>query len=210
MHQQLTSLLLMGLFSTLFGCQGDKSKAQGSAERKDAGLEEITARIDPAEGWGDVFLKVVDVTQTDSTRIYTARGLSNGVPVGLRFEVRTDIGAGLVGGKPTQSGVVGNAVRIRSIGLESDHFLKALALLYRQSVPMGFTTREIVATAFSLNHQAVDLDRKDQYKLKLFFAEEDEELQSELYFNIDTDKGEIELAEKDESNREPLIKVFSN
>jgi len=199
----------MGLFSLLFGCKDGPGKAQQPSEASKIKLEEITSRMDPKEGWSDIFFKITSEVKTDSTHSYVAKGIYNGKMVGLRFEVRSDIKAGLIEGKPAQNGFVGDAVRIESIGQESDELIKALAELYKQPVPVAFTKRVISATAFSLNAMAVDLDRKDQFKLKLFFEENDQDLSSELYLNIDTDKGEIELAEKDEGYREPIIKVFS-
>jgi hypothetical protein len=209
MNVERTPVLIMGLLSFLFGCKNGTSTAQQPTDVARVELEEITARIDPQEGWADVFLKITEETKTDSSRTYTAKGLSKGRTVGLRFEVSTKIGAGLVDGEPAQNGFVANAVRIGSIGPESDDLVKALAELYKQPRPNTFTAKPISATAFSLNERAVDLDRKDQYKLKLFFGEDDESLYSEIFLNIDTDKREIELSEKDEGYREPLIKVLS-
>ncbi|MEO8068841.1 MAG: hypothetical protein ABI599_14185 [Flavobacteriales bacterium] len=208
MATQRHPILLMGLFSLLFGCKDGSSKAQHS-DASNVQLEEITARMDPEEGWNDIFLKVTSEVVTDSSHVYIAKGLYKGKTVGLQFEVSSDIGAGLVDGKLAQNGFVANGVRIVSIGVESDEFVKALAELYEQPVPPTFTKREISATAFSLNENAVDLDQKDKYKMKLFLEEGDEQLYSEVYVNIDTDMGEIELAEKDQEYREPIIKIFS-
>ena len=209
MNVPRTPTLIMGLFSFLFACKNVPSRAQQPANGVRVELEEITARLDPEEGWADIFLKITEETKTDSSRIYMAKGLSKGRTVGVRFEVSTKIGAGLVDGRPAQNGFVANAVRIGSIGPESDDLVKALAELYKQPLPNTFNARSISGTAFSLNERAVDLDRKDQYKLKLFFGEDDESLYSEIFLNIDTDRREIELSEKDESYREPLIKVLS-
>ena len=199
----------MGLFSVLFGCRGDKSKAQEPTEGKAITLEEITARIDTAEGWSDIFLKITSDVKTSTTHVYEAKGLHKGKLVGLRCEVRSDIKAGLGKRKPTQAGFVSHGVVLGSLGEESDELIKALAELYGQPAPVAFAQGRITTTAFSLNEIPVDLDGKALYKLKLFFAENNEELYSELFLNIDTEKREIELAEKDESYREALIKVLS-
>lgn len=103
-----------------------------------------------------------------------------------------------------------NAVQLKSIGQESDELVKALAELYKQPTNKGFTKQTISATAFSLNEKSVNLDKNDYYKLKLFFAEDDENLHSEIFLNINTDKREIEIHEKDEEYREPIIKVWTN
>lgn len=74
----------------------------------------------------------------------------------------------------------------------------------------GFTKQTISATVFSLNEKNVNLAKNDYYKLKLFFEEDNEDLYSELYLNINTETKEIELHEKDEEYRVPIIKVLTN
>jgi hypothetical protein len=199
----------MGLLTFLFGCKNDSGIARTAISDEGPKLEEIASRINPTEGWADIFLKIVKEVKTDSSHIYTVKGLDEGKEVGLQIEVSSRIPAGLVDGKPAQAGFQAKAVRFRSIGKESDAFVQALARLYKQPIPEHFTTNPIAATAFSLNSTAVDLDQKADYKLKLFFGEEDQELISELYLNLSIGKGEVQLSEKDEGYREPLINLFS-
>lgn len=207
MTKQLTGIILMGLFSFLFGCKNNDSNAQTNNTK----LEDITSRIDPEEGWSDIFLKITEDTKTDTSHIYIAKGLYKNKMVGLQIEVSSKIGAGIVDGKPDgKAGFVANAVQLKSTGQESDELVKALAELYNQPTNKGFTKQTISATAFSLNEKAVNLDKNDYYKLKLFFAEDDENLYSEIFLNINTDKREIEIHEKDEEYREPIIKVWTN
>ena len=183
----------MGLFSFLFGCKNNNSDSETN-NSDHAKIEEITSRINPEEGWSDIFLKITEDTKTDTSHIYIAKGLYNNKTVGLRIEVSSKIGAGVVNGIPDgNAGFVGNAVQLQSIGQESDELVKALAELYKRTTDKGFTKQTISATAFSLNEKSVNLEKKDYYKLKLFFAEEDENLYSEIYLNINTDKREIEL-----------------
>lgn len=210
MTKQLTAIILMGLFSFLFGCKNNGSNAQTN-NSDNTKIEEITSRIDPKEGWSDIFLKITEDTKTDISHIYIAKGLYKNKTVGLQIEVSSKIGAGIIDGKPDgKAGFVANAVQLKSIGQESDELVKALAELYKQPTNKGFTKQTISATAFSLNEKSVNLDKNDYYKLKLFFAEDDENLYSEIFLNINTDKREIEIHEKDEEYREPIIKVWTN
>lgn len=210
MTKQLTAIILMGLFSFLFGCKNNYSNAQTN-NSDNTKIEEITSRIDPKEGWSDIFLKITEDTKTDISHIYIAKGLYKNKTVGLQIEVSSKIGAGIIDGKPDgKAGFVANAVQLKSIGQESDELVKALAELYKQPTNKGFTKQTISATAFSLNEKSVNLDKNDYYKLKLFFAEDDENLYSEIFLNINTDKREIEIHEKDEEYREPIIKVWTN
>ncbi len=200
----------MGLFSFLFGCKNNDSNAKTN-DSDNTKIEEITSRIDPEEGWSDIFLKITADTKTDSSHIYIAKGLYKNKTVGLQIEVSSKIGAGIIDGKPDgKAGFVANAIQLKSIGQESDELVKALAELYKQPTNKGFTKQTISATAFSLNEKSVNLDKNDYYKLKLFFAEDDENLYSEIFLNINTDKREIEIHEKDEEYREPIIKVWTN
>ena len=195
----------MGLFSFLFGCKDNNTKAQQTNN-----LVDITSRLDQAEGWSDIFLTITADTKTDTSHIYIAKGLYKGKTVGLQIEVRSNIAAGIIDGKPdSQHGFIDNAVRLTSIGQESDELVKALAELYKKPTDKGFTKQTISATAFSLNEKSADLDKKDYYRLKLFFEQNDENLYSEIFLNINTDKREIELNEKDEGYREPIIKVWT-
>jgi hypothetical protein len=210
MTKQITTVILMGFFSFLFGCKNNDSNAQTN-NVNNTKLEDITSRIDPAEGWSDIFLKITEDTKTDTSHIYIVKGLYKNKTVGLQVEISSKIGAGIVDGKPDgKAGFVANAVQLKSIGQESDELVKALAELYKQPTDKGFTKQTISATAFSLNEKSVNLDKNNYYKLKLFFAEDDENLYSEIFLNINTDKREIEIHEKDESYREPIIKVWTN
>lgn len=210
MAKQLTAFILMGLFSFLFGCKNNDSNAQAN-NSDNTKIEEITSRIDPEEGWSDIFLKIIEDTKTDTSHIYTAKGLYKNKTVGLQIEVSSKIGAGIVDGKPDgKVGFVANAVQLKSIGQESDELVKALAELYKQPTNKGFTKNTISSTAFSLNEKFVNLDKNDYYKLKLFFAEDDENLYSEIFLNINTEKREIEIHEKDEEYRGPIIKIWTN
>ena len=207
MIKQTTTLIIMGLLSFLFGCNNKEQKSTSTNMK----LEEINSRFDPEEGWSDIFLKITEDTKTDTSHIYVAKGLYKNRTVGLQIEINSKIGAGIVNGEiDGKVGFVKNAVHLKSLGKESDELVKALSELYKYPTNKGFTKQTISTTAFSLNEKAVDLEKKDYYKLKLFFSEEDENLYSEIFLNINTKKEEIEIHEKDEEYREPIIKVWTN
>ncbi len=75
---KLIILISMGLLSSLFGCKnghGQKTSSPSDGDTTKIQFEEITAHIDPEEGWSDIFLKIVSTTPTDSSHIYIADGL---------------------------------------------------------------------------------------------------------------------------------------
>jgi len=200
----------MGLFSFLGGCKNSSGKVQQVNHSDSVKLEDITSRIDQAEGWVDIFLKITSDIKTDTSHIYVAKGLYKNKTVGLQIEINSNIRAGIIDGKPdSKSGVMPKAVRLKSLGQESDELVKALAELYKVNSDKGFTKQIISATAFSLNEMPVVLDKNDYYRLKLFFEENDEYLYSEMFLNINTEKREIELHEKDADYREPIINVWT-
>ncbi len=198
----------MALFPFLYSCDSNHSNP---AADDSTVFEEITARINPEEGWNDIFLKIVKDQKTDSSHIYTVKGLYKKQTVGLEIEVKSNIGAGIVDGKPNvNSGTARESVHIRSTGVESDAFVKALAEIYDRPTVKAFRQQPLSVTAFSLNEKPVNLDKGGYYKLKLFLEEYDEDLYSEVFLNINTDKREIEFNEKDWEYRRPIIELLSN
>lgn len=192
----------MGILSTLFGCGKSESKIK---------LEEITSRADLSEGFNDVYLKIVEETKIDSKIIYVAKGLYKNEVVGVKFEVKSDMPIGIKsdGDLDAENGFINNPLKIVSIGIESDNFIKALSELYGFPSSKKFTTHEIFISAYSLNQIKPNFEKKGNYKFKLFFEEENEDLYCELFFNINTNTKFIEFLEKDEAYRKPLIEVLT-
>ncbi len=205
MKKQITYPLLFS-FLFMLGC-GNTNKPQEAALMQ---LQDITQRIDPEEGFIDVILKITDETKTDTSHIYLAKGLYKDKTIGLAIEVNANIPAGIVDGDISAEGsFVPNGVKLSSIGAESDTFIRALAELYGVATTKGFTKNPVYATAFSLNEMPVDLNQSEYYRLKLFFEEDQEELYSELFLNIDLADRELELSEKDHDYRRPLLDVMT-
>ncbi|HUZ59110.1 MAG TPA: hypothetical protein VMU83_10035 [Hanamia sp.] len=156
-----------------------------------------------------------DITsRTDTSHIYIGQGLYKNKTVGLKFEVNSNIPAGITsnGEINSKSGFVRNAVKFISIGQESDSLLSALSQLYNEPSKNVFTKKILTPTLFSLNQQDVDLDKTSYYKFKLFFNDdsEDEDSYAEIFFNINTGEKIIELHEKDKDYRKPLLKTFTD
>ena len=211
MTKQITLIPVMGFFSFLFGCKNNNNQNVQKSNIESSNLEEITSRIDVEEGWKDIFLKIIEDKRTDTSHIYIAKGLYKEEVVGLQIEISSKINAGFIGDEiDNKNGFVLKGVSFKSIGKESDELVNALAELYEFSMKKSFTKQTISATVFSLNEKKVNLAKNDYYKLKLFFEEDNEDLYSELYLNINTETKEIELHEKDEEYRVPIIKVLTN
>ena len=80
--------------------------------------------------------------------------------------------------------------------------------MYGKPTTKTFTKQTDWLTVFSLNQNPVDISKNDTYKLKMFF-DQDENTYSELYLNINTTAGEVELKEKDFEYRENVIKALT-
>ncbi len=173
-------------------------------------LEDMSSRLDVSEGWVDVFLKMLSEVKTEHSYIYEVQGLYKGKKVGFQLELNAHIAAGIIDGRPNPHGAfVSDAVKLTSLGQMSNDFIKALAELYGVPCENDFTTSTLSSTVYSLNSKAVDLEKPDIYRLKVFLKDPKDELYSELFLNINTDKREIELHEKDKSYRETIIKILS-
>ena len=173
-------------------------------------LEEITAHIDPEDGWKDVFLHIIERKEDDNWVSFICKGLFNGDRVGLEVLVRKDMEAGLL---PTeeinQEAFYRDGICFYSIGVDSDNLLKALSTLYEFPTDKCFLESITGAMTFSLNQVDVDLTRKEKYNFKMFFNDDSETVYCEMFCNIDLDKMIVELHEKDEEYRENLIKTFA-
>jgi hypothetical protein len=204
----LTTIITVGLFSISFGCGPDDNKQ----EMTDIKFEEITSRTDTSEGFSDIFLTIINEHKNDSSFTYIGKGLYKGRIVGLKFEVASNIPYGITDGGQVNSkyGFVSEGIKFISIGQESDELLKALSELYNVQTQRSFSKKAITATIFSLNKTAADFEKNAYYKFKLFFNEDgDDDSYAELYFNIRTDEKIIELHEKDQEYRQPLVNALS-
>lgn len=187
----------MGLFDKLFN------------SKKEIPLEDMTSRLEEPDGWNDVFLKITETDYNNTYKIYTCKGLYKNKLVGLKIEVRTDIKAGITadGNIDPDNGFAHEAVRLLSIGEESNEFIRSLSSLYGFPTNNSFIAASPWLTVFSLNQKPVALNLKDIYKLKLFLQTEDD--YAELFLNINTMDNEIELHEKDEDYRGSVINCLT-
>lgn len=112
-------------------------------------------------------------------------------------------------GTDPENGFIKNALIIKSIGSESDDFLKALSKIYGFPTKNKFKNVIQVPTIFSLNKQKVNLDNVGYSHFKAFLEEDNQNDYCEIFFNIDSKKQIIELHEKDMDYRKLIIKAFS-
>ncbi|SHE67821.1 hypothetical protein SAMN04488522_101894 [Pedobacter caeni] len=191
----------MGFIASLFGCNSEKTPQHTK-------LEEITLRADPSEGFSDIYLKIISDKPTDSTHIYVAKGLYHGKTVGIQVEVKSNMPAGITqNGEISNAGFIYDAVTFFSIGEESNELIKALGTLYSVNTSRPFASQVTATTVFSLNKNISNLNTAGNYKFKLFFDTEADV--PEIYLNLNLTEGIIEILEKDQEYRKPIIDVLT-
>jgi len=147
--------------------------------------------------WGDFSLRIESQTcGGDSTCIVRAKGLFHGNPVGIEVV----LGANRNGKR---------GVLYRSAGPESDALLAAMASVYRTAPPSGTFTTEVWADAVVLEGSTKTI-ATSPLKMKVFFnANGPESKYAEMYTNVVPSRQALELFEKDESYRQPLLRALS-
>ncbi|RQO69395.1 hypothetical protein DBR43_15020 [Pedobacter sp. KBW06] len=194
-------ILIISFTASIFSCQSEKTTQNNK-------LEEITFRTDTSEGFRDISLKILSDKPTDSTHIYLAKGLYKGKTVGIQIEVKSDMPAGITkDGEISNTGFVKKPVTFFSIGKESNEFVKALSNLYAVDTSKPFTKRVTATTAFSLNKDIANLNTAGGYKFKLFFETETDV--PEIYLNLNLQEGIIEISEKDQAYRKPIMNILT-
>ena len=135
-------------------------------------LREITELANGEDGFQDIGLLITDTKKEDDRLIFTGLGLFKGDTVGLGFKTNTRFDPGLIpgGGMNPEKGFSKDAVQVFSLGKQSNNFVKALSTLYGLPTNKEFANKPLIASAFSLNDQEVDLGKPNGYnKFKLFF-----------------------------------------
>ncbi len=156
-------------------------------------------RPDPNEKdpWADIALRIESLTcRTQSECTVRARGAHHGESVGLEVVV------GAIDGRR-------RGISYRSIGEESNRFIRALAELYkvrdRTSAMKASTFADAVVLSGNLSTM-----QSQRIDIKVFFyADGPESKYAELYTNIDPVRGILQVHEKDPDYRENVIKALA-
>ena len=104
---------------------------------------------------------------------------------------------------PAYNGVV----EFRSTGSESDLFSSVLGKLYGVEEPTKMRSA-ISFTATSLGENPEQLETRE-LKIKLFYEPEVQDGYAEVFLNVEFTSGIVELREKDEEYRKPLVRAIA-
>jgi hypothetical protein len=197
----LATVLAVGLLSSC-GNSGNSNQTASTSPS----LEKFTN--DKAAEKQQLFLRIVDESQTDSSHVYVVKSVFEQDTVGLQLEVLNNITPGVNGqGRPVEEGFVKGAIKLSSIGAESDALVKALATMFNTASSATFSSATLLPTVFSSNTIAVDLSKKATYSFKLFFDNSVGE-PAEVFATLDLYKRSFEIGEKDASYRGQLLSAL--
>lgn len=157
------------------------------------------------EDFHDLVFNVEKVaTAGDHSQEITAVGVHKGQPVRFQAVLSPTWEEGHLADRATYRGMV----TIRSLGTESDALVKVIDGLYRAKVNATTMARAVPFGAISLKGNPSRL-AAGEVDIKLFFESKSEARYAELYLNIDLPKNRVELREKDEEYRAPVVRALS-
>lgn len=204
--------LLMGISCFLFGsCDRQPKQEHQQAENEGDrsvpldNLPEVTSASE--EGYHDLILSIQEHSrQSDGTQIIRAAGTHKGRHLGLEIILGSSWTAGSLGeGIPLVT--YRGTLTYRSTGVEGDAFLQVLDELYGTKVNPKAMSKETQFTGISLEGDPRDL-AKGPVKIKLFFESGGPDDYAELFTDIELTEHRLEVSEKDESYRLPLVRAL--
>lgn len=173
------------------------------AKEPDRPLPEITSSAE--EGWHDLTFAIRGTEkQADGSRVLEARGLHHGREVGVLVVLGPSWQKAKLAGDLAITAYRG-IVSYRSLGPASDLLLQALDELYGTALHPKAMRAETKFTGITLAGNPAELD-KESVKIKLFYESDDEQRYAEVFTNIDLQHHVLQINEKDEGYRKPLIR----
>jgi hypothetical protein len=191
----------MGIFSRWFGPSGG-----GALPNLTSGTE---------EGWCDCSFRVENQRRSPSDKqLLRAEAMHQGARVAVDVVLDREWEKVCLSEDPPIWGWRG-IVRLQRSGTDSDALVQSLDALYDVGTGVSRMASEVTFTAISLEGNPGRL-QEGRLKLKLFYepesATEDEagERYAEVYLNIDLSASRLELAEKDQDYRLPLLQALAH
>jgi hypothetical protein len=204
-------LIAVGLFSFLFGgCSKQpapppQTSAQSQPSKPLAAPPEVTSQSE--EGFHDLLFYIEEHKQMrDGSQSIRGLGTHQGRVLGLDVILGPSWQAGSLG-KNVPLVTYRGIVTYRSTGSDSDTFLQVLDELYGTKLTPKAMATETRFTGISLGGDPRDLT-KGPVKIKLFFESGGPDDYAELYTNIELAARRLEVHEKDEGYRLPVIRAL--
>ncbi len=162
--------------------------------------------VSTEEGFVDIDLPIVESKKTPTGLVSViARGYIRGRVVAFAVDINPSWKRKLTDDKKVAF-YWGNG-RFRSLGQESDNFVRLLSEMYQRPALHASMQARIEVEAVGLNNGPPDVF-KAPTKMKLFFKPYSTKEYAEVYLNLDIPAKKLEFHEKDPEYREPLLHVF--
>jgi hypothetical protein len=204
-------LMITSVFSFLFGgCnkQPQQPQLQAKQQKRPAAAltksPEITSESE--EGFRDLIFYIQEHKKVDGRQTLRGSGTHKGRQLGLEVILDATWKAASLG-KDIPFATYRGTLTYRSIGPESDAFLQVLDELYGTKLSPKTMSAETRFTAISLGGDPRDLAR-EPVKIKLFFESGGQNDYAELFTNIELATHRLEIREKDESYRSPVVRAL--
>jgi hypothetical protein len=164
-------------------------------------MPELTAEIEG--GWVDLCLKLENLTRDsdgacrlEASALFEGQIVAFAITLGTTWEPLAEEGM-------AKSFYRGGA-HIKSLGSQSDAFIRSLDQLYGTKIGASRMRDDIVFIAVSLEGHPLRLEA-ESLKLKLFFESETDDLCAEFYLNCDVNVQRVQFREKDTDFRRALV-----
>jgi len=206
-------LTIVSILSFLFGGCKQQPEVQQSQPQVQSNSSvqldkppEVTSESE--EGFHDLVFYIQDYKKlADGTQTIRAAGIYKGQKIGLDVVLSADWKAGSLG-KDIPLVTYQSVVTYRSIGAESDSFLKTLDELYGTKLNPKTMKAETHFTGITLGGDPRDL-AKEPVKIKLFYEAGGDDGYAELFTNIELAAHKIYINEKDEAYRTMVVKTLN-
>jgi hypothetical protein len=203
-------LSAIGIFSFLLGgCSKQAALSpQSAAQVRPKPLAtppEVTSEEE--EGFHDLVFYIQEHKRLpDGSQSIRGAGTHKGRPVGLEVVLGPSWQAGSLG-KDIPLVTYRGIVSYRSTGADSDAFVQVLDELYGTKLSPTAMGSEIHFTGISLEGDPRDL-AKGPVKIKVFFESGAQGDYAELFTDIELTAHRLEVHEKDEAYRSPIVKAL--
>ncbi|HLJ88057.1 MAG TPA: hypothetical protein VKZ53_14640 [Candidatus Angelobacter sp.] len=205
-----TPLIVAVAISFLLGCTGQPAPSPQLAEQTNrpkplTAPPEVTSEEE--EGFHDLVLYAQDCKRLpDGSQTIRGLGTFKGRKLGIAIVLGPAWKAGSVNKDLPLITYQGN-VAFRATGADSNALIQVLDELYGTKVNPKAMAKETQFTAISLEGDPRDL-AKGLVKIKLFFESGERDDYAELFTNIDLADHRLEIREKDQEYRLPVVKAL--
>lgn len=178
--------------------------------KKDNSLPvKLTSRIRRRNGWKDLTFSVTGKQQhPDGFLILTCKALYKKEVVGFKLQIINGMRPGIIGDEIDEEAFTPDGIVMHSIGNESERIPAIISDIYNTKASNKYSGA-INFLTFSLNDTQAWLET-GKYDFKVFFDHNDElELYTELYINVNLPEMVVEINEKDHEYRQNIVNILS-